>query len=202
MADANLGRLRLVLWAAVVVAALGASVIYLTRGTDEAAASGIGGGTYSLVDHNGNTVDQTMLVGQPSLLFFGFTHCPDVCPTTMAEMQLWFQQLGEEADDLQGVFVSVDPLRDTPDVIKGYVSFVSDRMIGVTGAQEEIDKIVAAWRVLAEKVPLDGEDYTMNHTASVFLVNDQGEFEGTISYGETVEVAIDKIRKLVTNTAS
>lgn len=195
MAEARLGRLRLMLWAAVVAAAVAASVIYVTRGPDS--VPGIGGGTYSLIDHNGNAVDQSMLVGQPSLLFFGFTHCPDVCPTTMAEMQLWFEQLGDDAGDLKGFFVSVDPSRDTPELIKGYVSFVSDRMVGVTGTQEEIDKIVSAWKVFAEKVPLEGDDYTMNHTASVFLVNDRGEFEGVISYGESTDIALNKIRNLI-----
>ena len=139
----------------------------------------IGGGTYALVDQRGEPVDQTMLVGQPSMLFFGYTHCPDVCPTTMGEMAAWFETLGDEAKDLKAYFVTVDPARDTPEIIDELcVAGSRDRMTGVTGTPEEIDKIVKAWGVVAEKVPGEGGDYTMNHTASVFLVNRKGEYRG------------------------
>ena len=111
------------------------------------AADGFGKGVYALVDQNGDPVDQTMFTGHPSALFFGFTHCPEVCPTTLAEMAGWFEALGDEGKDLKAYFVSVDPERDTPAVIGDYVSFVSDRITGVTGKPEEIAKIVKAWGV-------------------------------------------------------
>ncbi len=197
MAKANLVLLRRVLWGLVVVVGAVASVTYFVSGPPQQAVEDIGGGQYSLIDHTGQPIDQTMFLGHPSLLFFGFTHCPDVCPTTLADMQYWFSELGDAAGDLKGYFVTVDPERDTPEIIAGYVGWVSDRMVGITGAQAEIDKMLAAWYAFGERVELDDGDYTMNHTASVFLVNDQGQFEGTIAYGENSDVALEKIRKLL-----
>ncbi len=192
----TLSRVRLGLWAAVLVAAVAATILFVVA--PPKSGGGIGGGTYALVDQRGDPIDQTMLVGQPSLLFFGYTHCPDVCPTTMGEMAGWFETLGTDVGTLKAYFVTVDPTRDTPEMLNDYVSWVSDRITGVTGDPAQIDRIVKAWAVLAEKVPgaVDG-DYTMNHTASVFLVNPKGEFEGTIAYGEDQATAVAKIRKLL-----
>jgi len=192
----TLSRVRLGLWAAVLVAAVAATILFVVA--PPKSGGGIGGGTYALVDQRGDPIDQTMLVGQPSLLFFGYTHCPDVCPTTMGEMAGWFETLGTDVGTLRAYFVTVDPTRDTPEMLNDYVSWVSDRITGVTGDPAQIDRIVKAWAVLAEKVPgaVDG-DYTMNHTASVFLVNPKGEFEGTIAYGEDQATAVAKIRKLL-----
>ncbi|MFY8031495.1 MAG: SCO family protein [Devosia sp.] len=192
----TLSRVRLGLWAAVLVAAVAATILFVVA--PPKSGGGIGGGTYALVDQRGNPIDQTMLVGQPSLLFFGYTHCPDVCPTTMGEMAGWFETLGTDVGTLKAYFVTVDPTRDTPEMLNDYVSWVSDRITGVTGDPAQIDRIVKAWAVLAEKVPgaVDG-DYTVNHTASVFLVNPKGEFEGTIAYGEDQATAVAKIRKLL-----
>ncbi|KQW85755.1 hypothetical protein ASC89_01360 [Devosia sp. Root413D1] len=193
-------RLRLALWALVALAAVAATLLFfVTRPAPE--SGGIGGGSYALVDQRGNPVDQSMLVGQPSLLFFGYTHCPDVCPTTMGEMAGWFADLGDEAENLKAFFVTVDPERDTPEILNGYVSWVSDRVTGVTGKPEEIARMVKAWKVLGQKVPGEGSDYTMNHTASVFLVNAQGGFEGTIAYQEDATTALAKIRKLLGKSA-
>jgi len=196
-----LSRFRLVLWGLVVIAALGATGLYAYslmtgRLINDPNTTGFGGGTYSLIDGSGAKVDQTMFTGHPSLLFFGYTHCPDVCPTTMAEMADWFQQLGPDAKTLKAYFVTVDPERDTDSVIGDYVGWMDGKVTAITGSREEIDKIINAWKVLGEKVG-KGDDYTMNHTASVFLVNAEGGFEGTIAYGENADTAVAKIRKLV-----
>jgi protein SCO1 len=191
-------RFRIILWSLVVVAAVAASIVFFTRPN---IVNGPGGGQFALVDQRGNPVDRSVLLGKPSLLFFGYTHCPDVCPTTMGEMQGWFSALGDQAKTLQGVFVTVDPERDTPQILGDYVSFVSDRIVGLTGPQAEIDKLVKDWGVVAEKVPQDDGGYLMNHTASVFLVNAKGEFQGTIAYGEDTNAALDKIRRLVAGSA-
>ncbi|MEO7222477.1 MAG: SCO family protein [Devosia sp.] len=188
---------RIVLWALVVVAAIGATVLFFTR---PAIVGGPGGGQFALVDQRGDPVDQSLFIGKPSLLFFGYTHCPDVCPTTMGEMQGWFATLGDEAKTLQGVFITVDPARDTPELLGDYVSFVSDRIVGVTGSEAEIEKVVKDWGVVAEKVPNDDGSYLMNHTASVFLVNSKGEFVGTIAYGEATDTALAKIRRLIASS--
>lgn len=195
MSPAALRRFRLILWALVAIAAIGATVLFVVA--PPKSPGGIGGGSYALLDQRGNPIDQTIFQGHPSMLFFGYTHCPDVCPTTMAEMSVWFEQLGPDAGELKAYFVTVDPTRDTPEVLGDYVSWVSDRITGITGTPEEVDKIVRAWGVVAEKVPGAGDDYTINHTASVFLLNKQGGFEGTIAYGENVSTAVDKIRKLL-----
>ena len=197
MSPAGLARFRLILWGLVVLAALGATALFVFAPPRNPANTGLGGGTYALTDAAGQPVDQTMLTGHPSLLFFGYTHCPDVCPTTMAEMADWFERLGPDAKTLKAYFVTVDPERDTAAVIGDYVGWTDGKVTGITGTPEEIGKIVDAWKVLAEKVPGDGDAYTMNHTASVFLVNAEGGFEGTIAYGENADTAVAKIRKLV-----
>lgn len=202
----SLCTFRIVLWSLVVVAAVAATVLFFVsqdqrnRG-ETTILGGPGGGEFALVDQRGAPVDQTIFTGHPSLLFFGYTHCPDVCPTTMGEMQGWFEALGEEGKALRGVFVTVDPARDTPELLDGYVSWVSDRIVALTGEQSEIDKVVKDWGASAEKVG-EGDDYLMNHTASVFLVDARGQFVGTIAYGEDTETALGKIRRLIANSAS
>lgn len=195
----TLKTIRVVLWTLVAVAAVGATWLWYANRPIEIAVAGApyGAGDYQLVTHTGETVDDTIFVGQPSAVFFGFTHCPDVCPTTMGDMQHWFAELGDEGRDLRGFFVSVDPERDTPEVLGEYVSWVSDRITGLTGEPAEIEKAAAAWGVHAEQVPLDEGGYTVNHTASVFLLDENGEFFGTIAYGENPETALGKLRRLV-----
>ena len=187
--------IRLWLWGAVGALALTAIVAAVLLRPSEPA--GFGQGSYSLLDQNGQAVDQTMFDGHPSALFFGFTHCPEVCPTTMAEMASWFEQLGDEGQDLRAYFVSIDPQRDTPAVLGDYVSWVSDRITGITGSPEEIAKIAKAWGVYYARVDLGGDDYTMDHTASVFLLDANGEFQGTIAYREDQATALGKLRNLL-----
>lgn len=191
----NLKNIRLWLWVAVAVLGLGTGAAALLL--RPAPTDSFGKGAYALVDQDGAAVDQTMFVGQPSALFFGFTHCPDVCPTTLSEMAGWFEALGDEGKALKGYFVSVDPERDTPAVIGDYVHAVSDRIEGITGTPDQIARIVKAWGVTAEKVPLGADDYTMNHTASVFLIDARGDFQSTIAYGEDTKTAIGKLRNLL-----
>lgn len=195
----TLKTIRVVLWTLVAVAAVGATWLWYANRPTEIAVAGApyGAGDYQLVTHTGEPVDDTIFIGQPSAVFFGFTHCPDVCPTTMGDMQHWFAELGDEGRDLRGFFVSVDPERDTPEVLGEYVSWVSDRITGLTGEPAEIEKATAAWGVHAEQVPLDEGGYTVNHTASVFLLDENGEFFGTIAYGENPETALGKLRRLV-----
>ena len=191
--------IRLWLWGAVAVLAVtaGIAALLVRNAPDTAPVRSFGSGVYSLVDQTGTPIDQTMFVGHPSMLFFGFTHCPDVCPTTLSEMASWFEALGDEGKDLRGYFVTVDPERDTPAILGDYVGFVSDRITGVTGDLAEIEKMAKAWGIYYAKVPVEGADYTMDHTASVFLINAKGEFEGTIAYGENNATAVGKLRNLL-----
>jgi protein SCO1/2 len=193
-----LRTVRTWLWVAVVgLAAIAGTGAVLLRQQPPAAGDGFGVAQFDLVDQNGTPVDETVFVGHPSALFFGFTHCPEVCPTTMAEMSARFDALGDEGADLRAWFVTVDPARDTPEVLGDYVSWVSDRITGITGDAAQIERLADAWGVFYEKVPLEGDDYTMDHTASVFLLDRQGQFQGTIAYREDMETALGKLRNLL-----
>jgi protein SCO1 len=190
------GRLRAVLWVLVAVAGLGAVGLYTYSATRPSVAANLGDGDYQLTTASGEVFDRQSFAGAPSMLFFGFTHCPEVCPTSLAEMTAWYETLGDEAKDLKAYFVTVDPERDTPDVIGDYVSWTG-HVTGITGTPEEIAKAAKAWAIYYQKVPLEDGDYTMDHTASIFLLNSEGNFEGTIAYREDSATAIAKLRKLL-----
>lgn len=192
----DLRSTRTLLWGAVLALAMIASGLYGYTTLTRSGSTGIGSGSYTLQTADGDVFNHDSLKGQPTMLFFGYTHCPDVCPTTMAEMAGWYETLGDEAKDLRAFFVTVDPERDTADVIRDYVAWTG-HVEGVTGSRAETDKAIAAWRVFAEKVPGSDGDYTMNHTASVFLVDATGSFAGTIAYQEDAATAVGKIRKLL-----
>ena len=171
---------------------------YTVRGTEKSLSAALELGTdFTLVDHNGETITQAAFEGRPTMVFFGFTRCPEVCPTTLYEMAGWFETLGEEGRDLQAFFITVDPERDTPQIMKSYAEALTDRVTGITGDTDEIEKVIAAWHVYAARIDTDDGDYTMDHTASVFLIDENGAFKGTIAYGENPETAIAKLRRLV-----
>jgi protein SCO1/2 len=194
---AALKRTRLLLWALIAVISIVATGLYFlgTNGRS-ARAAGLGSGDYRLETTAGQPFGRASLNGSPSMLFFGFTHCPDVCPTTLAEMTAWYETLGEEGRALNAYFVTVDPERDTAEVLRDYVSWTG-HVTGITGSSAEIEKAIKAWAVHAERVPLEGGDYTMDHTASVFLLDRQGNFQGTIAYQESASTAVAKLRRLI-----
>lgn len=199
-----LKTIRIVAWTLVAVAAMGAIFIYFGgrdagRATQVAAASEeqYGAGDYRLVTHDGREVDDSVFVGKPTLVFFGFTHCPDVCPTTLADMGYWFSEMGEDADRFQSFFVTVDPERDTPQIMGEYLSLFSGDITGLTGEAAEIQKAVEAWGVYAARADLDGGGYNMDHTASVFLLDAEGRFFGTVAYEESAETAVGKLRRMI-----
>jgi protein SCO1/2 len=194
-------RSRAIIGGLVAVLALGGLGAYIAEQPaigSVAADSAFGGGNYTLETGSGGPFTEASLAGAPTMLFFGYTHCPDVCPTTMADMALWFHELGPGGQKLRAFFVSVDPTRDTPAVIHDYVKAVSDRITGVTGTPDEIAKIEKAWRVFSRKVPIAGtNDYTMDHTASVYLLNPRGQFEDIIAYQDDDATALKKLKKLL-----
>jgi len=190
----NLRTFRVVLWALVVVVALAAGYLYIFMKPE---SGRFGGGDYALTTGTGQPFTAASFTGAPSMLFFGYTHCPDVCPTTLSEMAGWFEQLGAEGKPLRAFFVTVDPERDTAGVINDYVHAVSDRVTGVTGTRPEIDKVEAAWGVYAKQVPLKDGDYTMDHTATVYLIDSRGQFQGTIAYQEDSATAVAKLKNLI-----
>ncbi len=134
------------------------------------------GGPFHLQDQNGKPFSDQDMKGRPYLVFFGFTHCPDICPTTLFDMSQVLKQLGPDADRAGALFITIDPERDTPAVIKDYLSSFDPHLRGLTGDQAAVDAAVKAYRVYAKKVPLEGGDYTMDHTAVVYLMDKNGEF--------------------------
>ena len=187
-------RFQIGLWAAVAVAGLAAGSLYLRDGGPEPVALG---GPFTLIDQNGAEITEAAFEDGPTLLFFGFTHCPEVCPTTVYEMAGWFDALSPEADALDAYFVTIDPERDTPEVLRDYLSSQTDEVVGITGPPEAVAQLAADWKVYRQKVPLEGDDYTMDHFAGVYMLDEDGEYAGLISYGEPAEKVVPKLRELL-----
>ncbi|EIM76196.1 inner mitochondrial membrane protein Sco1p [Nitratireductor aquibiodomus RA22] len=155
---------------------------------------------FELVDQDGNPITEAAFKGGPRVVFFGFTHCPEVCPTTLFELDGYLEQLGDEAADIKPYFVSIDPERDTPEVMKTYLSNFSDRITGITGDPEEVAAMAKGFSIYVRKVELEDGDYTMDHTASILLLDSDGDFFGTIAYEENSETAIAKLKRLANET--
>lgn len=154
------------------------------------------GAPFTLTDQNGKPVTEAAFRGQPSVVFFGFTHCPEVCPTTLFELAGWLKTLGDEGKDIKAYFVSIDPERDTPDVIKNYVTNFSDRIVGITGEPDKVRAMAKSFGIYFKRVDTGEGDYTMDHTASVLMLNRKGDFFGTIAYEENPDTALAKLKRL------
>lgn len=153
------------------------------------------GGPFQLEDQNGKPFSDKDMKGRPYLVFFGFTHCPDVCPTTLFDMSQVLRKLGSDADRTGAVFITVDPDRDTPAVIKDYLSNFDPHLRGLTGSDAAVEKAIKAYRVYAKKVPLDNGDYTMDHTAVVYLMDKDGHFVAPFDLKRTPEAAANDLRR-------
>lgn len=153
------------------------------------------GGPFRLVDQNGAAVTQDDLKGKPSLIFFGFTHCPDICPTALFDMTQVYKALGRDGDRLAAFFVTVDPERDTPDILKEYLSSFDPRLRGLTGDLASVAAMEKAYRVYSKKVPLDGGGYTMDHTALVYLMDKEGRFVAPFNMKRKPEEAAADLRR-------
>ena len=153
------------------------------------------GGPFQLVDTSGRTVDQSVLKGKWSVVFFGFTHCPDICPTTLFELAQVEPLLGPKAADLQTVFISVDPGRDTPRQMAAYVANPAfpKRLVGLTGSAAQVDAAAKAYRVYYQKQG-EGADYTVNHAAYSYLMTPKGRFACVLPYGEGPEKTAGRIQ--------
>ncbi|MCR5855323.1 SCO family protein [Mesorhizobium sp. J428] len=158
------------------------------------------GGAFQLVDQKGQPISEKEFRAQPSAVFFGFTHCPEICPTTLFELDGWLKQLGAEGENIRAFFVSVDPERDTPEIMDQYVSNVSQRITGVTGDPAKVAAMVKSFNIYSRKVETGGGEYTMDHTASVLLLEKGGAFAGTIAYGENGQTAVAKLKRLATGS--
>ena len=158
------------------------------------AVAGVGG-PFHLEDQNGKPVTDQDMKGRPFLVFFGFTHCPDICPTTLFDISQVLNKLGPDANRAGALFITVDPQRDTPAVLKDYLSNFDPHLRGLTGDQASIDAAIKAYRVYAKKVPLDGGDYTMDHTAIVYLMDKDGQFVAPFDLKRTADAAAADLRR-------
>jgi len=158
--------------------------------------SGIGG-PFTLVDHHGKPVTERDYLGKPTLVFFGFTFCPDICPTTLFELSNQLKGLGADANRLNVLFITVDPERDTPQQLALYVSSFDERITGLSGTPENIAAVMKGYRVYARKIPLKDGGYTMDHTATIYMMNAKGQFVGVMNYQDPEATTRAKLRRLI-----
>jgi len=189
-------RLLLALGAFVAGLVLFSAVIFIVPGrTPAPIAMSAVGGPFQLVDQNAKPITDQDFKGQPFLVFFGFTHCPDVWPTTLFEVSEILRALGPDAKNIRAMFVTVDPERDTPAVLKDYLSSFDPRIIGVTGDEAAVAAAEKSYRVYAKKVPTDGGGYTMDHTAIVYLMNKDGRFVAPFNMKRRPEEAAAELKR-------
>jgi len=186
------------------LAALGLSLLLLVAtawitvfnprsgGGDQRGAGAVGG-PFMLVDHNGKAISDSDLRGQPFIVFFGFTHCPDICPATLMEVSQALEALGPQAK-ISALFVTVDPERDTAAILKDYVSNFDSRITGVTGSRDLINAMARAYRAYWRKVPGEGDNYTMDHSTVVYLMNKRGGFINALNMQRPAKEIAAEIR--------
>lgn len=167
-----------------VALALGVASLIYKPSTNNGLGSALVGGPFTMVNQSGVTVTEKSFAGKYMLVFFGFTYCPDVCPTELQVMTEALEQLGPEANKITPIFVTVDPVRDTPEVIKTYVANFHTRMVGLTGTPQQVAGIAKAYRVYYQKVenPKSPQNYTMDHTSIIYLMGPDGTFQKHFSY--------------------
>lgn len=191
-------KFRLLIWVAIAVLLSFLAYGQYSKNTMQTPIVAAIGGPFDLIRTNdGSPITYEDLKGKPHAIFFGFTNCPEVCPTTLFEASGWLKQLGDDADKLAFYFFTIDPERDTREILAEYVGAFDPRIVGITGTPENMQQAITAYRVYAKKVPLEDGDYTMDHSASVYLMNSDGSFSGTIAYGESGETALEKLKNLL-----
>jgi len=197
----NLKQLRLGLWLLVGLVAAGL-VVFLWKGAESEEPSfsqtsmATIGGPFTLTASSGKPFSSTELNGKPAAVFFGFTHCPDVCPTTIARLTKLRRELGKGDDALSIVFISVDPERDTPAEVDSYMKLYDTPVIGLTGTAAQIEQVKKQFGIFSRKVEQPGDSYSVDHTATVILLDRNGQFTATLSPEEGNDVALDKLRRI------
>lgn len=194
-------NIRIVLWILVAIVAGGTLYTYLTNadGTGSQQAQVKLGGPFELINHRGETITEAVMKDRLHAIFFGFTNCPDICPTTLYETAGWLKALDQDAEKIDFYFFSVDPERDTPEILSDYVNAFDPRITAVTGDPDEMQKTVGSYKAYAQRVDLGDGDYTMDHSAFVMLFDTKGAFKGTIAYGENNDTALAKLKRLIEN---
>jgi protein SCO1 len=191
-------RLLLVLSAFLVGLVICFTVVLLVTGRGSspiiAAPSAIGG-PFQLTDQNGKAITEKDFRGRPFLVFFGFTNCPEICPTALFDISEIFNALGPDADKARALFITVDPERDTPEKLKEYLSSFNPRLTGAGGTPEQLAAVAKGYRAYYKKVPLKDGDYTMDHMATVYLMDKTGQFVAPFSLKRRPEEAAADLRK-------
>jgi protein SCO1/2 len=189
----------LILSFALLVFGLGAlaTVVYFTMPRGGAVATGPSaiGGAFTLTDQTGKVITEKDLAGKPSLVFFGFTHCPDICPTKLFEITQMLDTLGTDAAKVNVVFITVDPARDTRELLSTYLGSFHTSIRGLTGTEEQVAGAMRAYRAFARKVPLDAGGYTMDHTVFVYLMDRNGQFVSTFDVARDPAAAGRDLRR-------
>jgi len=190
-----------IVFAGVLVIAAGVLLALALRETPRGAAgtalaSAIGG-QFQLIDQNGKPFSDANLKGKWHLIFFGYTHCPDACPTALNEMSLALDRLGIKRDEVRVVFITVDPERDTPDVLKSYVQSFDAPIVALTGAPEAVAQAAKAYRVFYAKHPRADGDYDMDHSAVIYVMNPEGRFTATFTPDSSADAIVQRLQKLI-----
>ena len=191
--------LRITLWVLVALAAIAAAILFLRQPPDGGASRSTStevsfGGPFTLVDSKGQPFRSSQLNGRPFAIFFGFTNCPDVCPTTLARLVKLRRQLGAD-DAFRIVFVTVDPERDGPAEVGRYAELFNAPVIGLTGSPAQIAQVNKQYGIYSEKAG-SGDSYSVDHTSTVLLFDRSGEFQSTISHDEGDPAALAKLKRL------
>jgi protein SCO1/2 len=190
-----------IVFAGVLVIAAGVLLALALRETPRGAAgtalaSAIGG-PFQLIDQNGKPFGDADLKGKWHLIFFGYTHCPDACPTALNEMSLALDRLGIKRDEVGVVFITVDPERDTPDVLKSYVQSFDAPIVALTGSPEAVAQAAKAYRVFYAKHPRGDGDYDMDHSAVIYVMNPEGRFTATFTPDSSADAIVQRLQKLI-----
>ena len=194
-------QVRILLWVAVAISLLAGGVFLINKPETGAPTanrielSGFGG-PFNLVGSDGQQFSSAKLNGKPYALFFGFTHCPDVCPTTLARLVKLRQQLESGERPFEIVFVTVDPERDGPSEVGKYAELFDSPIVGLTGSASQIEQVKKQFGIFAQKVEQPGGDYTVNHTSTVLLFDRGGKFDGTIAPEEHDSAALAKLKRI------
>jgi protein SCO1 len=156
------------------------------------------GGPFQLVDQNGKTVTNADLKGKWLLVYFGYTHCPDACPTALNDISIALDELGPKRDTVRPVFITVDPERDTPEVLKSYVTAFDAPILALTGTPQEIAQAAKGYRVYYAKHPEAGGDYSMDHSSVIYVMDPEGRFTASFTQENTPEQISERLKKLLT----
>jgi protein SCO1/2 len=167
------------------------------RGAAGTALASAIGGPFQLIDQNGKPFSDADLKGKWHLIFFGYTHCPDACPTALNEMSLALDRLGMKRDEVGVVFITVDPERDTPDALKSYVQSFDAPIVALTGSPEAVAQAAKAYRVFYAKHPRADGDYDMDHSAVIYVMNPEGRFTATFTPDSSADAIVQRLQKLI-----